>query len=168
MYIYLQVRALKEELAKALTASSAATAAAAAATAATAKAATTTGSATSSSSPPPAASLGANVGVTETTVVNALAVTGNAPAQEEPSIHRSASIEAWVEEGGGSGGSGGGGCGGGDDDLSPAQHKAKEAENVEKAKELESAERELENLREREQDARGEAERIAEELQRAR
>lgn len=43
--------------------------------------------------------------------------------------------------------------------MSPAQRKAQE---------LEGAERELENVREREKDAKGEAERLAEELKRAR
>lgn len=63
-------------------------------------------------------------------------------------IDRSASVEAWVNE-----------AGDGGDGLSPAERKARE---------LEIAEKELQNLREREQDAKGEAERMADELQRAR
>lgn len=58
---------------------------------------------------------------------------------------RSESIEAWVNDGG--------------NGVSPAQRKAQELEN---------AERELDNLREREQDAKSEAGRLADELERAR
>lgn len=93
---------------------------------------------------------------TDTTVFGANAVGAAAAAvaaaaatsDTKEGIDRSASVEAWVSE-----------AGDGGDGLSPAERKARE---------LESAEKELQNLREREQDAKGEAERMADELQRAR
>lgn len=133
-----QVRGLQEELSKATASSAAATAAASASAFATAAAERSE----AAPSPPPG---GLDI-KTETTVLGEVATAAPAIAPTKELGNRSGSVEAWVEEGSGSG-------------QSPAQRKALELEGVE---------RELENVREREQDSKGEAERLAEELNRAR
>eukprot|EP00903_Cladosiphon_okamuranus_P011418 g10760.t1 len=80
---------------------------------------------------------------TETTVLGELASAASVNATKELG-NRTGSVEAWVDESGSG--------------LLPAERKAHE---------LAGAERELENVREREKDARGEAERLADELKRA-
>lgn len=82
---------------------------------------------------------------TETTVLGGLASAASPASATKELGNRSGSVEAWVDESGSG--------------LSPAQQKAQE---------LAGAERELENVREREKDAKGEAERLADELERAR
>lgn len=144
-HIY-QVRALQEELSKATSMSAAAVAGAAAGAAGSGSA--TAARSDPSPSPPPAA-LDIK---TETTILGELATAAPAPALANTVNelgNRSGSVEAWMDNSGGGGGGG----------PSPAEQRAKE---------LEGAERVLENLREREQDAKGEAERLADELKRAR
>lgn len=134
-----QVRGLQEELSKATAMSAAAAAAASASTTATA----TAEQSEASPSPSPGA---LDVAKTETTVFGELPTVALAVATAKDLGPRSGSVEAWVDDDSGSG-------------LSPAQRKALELEGVE---------RELENVREREQDSKGEAERLADELKRAR
>ncbi|CAM9378673.1 unnamed protein product [Ectocarpus sp. 12 AP-2014] len=137
-----EVRALKEELSKATALSGAGAAVASAADSAR-------------SAAPPSPTAAALDTKTEITVFGASTVGAAAAAvsaadtisDTKQGIDRSGSVEAWVSEGGHGG-----------DGLSPAERKARELENAEK---------ELQNLREREQDAKGEAERMADELQRA-
>lgn len=138
-----QVRSLKEELSKATALSAAGAAVASAADSAR-------------SAAPPSPMPDALDTKTKITVFGASAVGAAAAAvaaadtisDTKQGIDRSGSVEAWVSA-----------SGDGGDDFSPAERKARELENAEK---------ELQNLREREQDAKGEAERMADELQRAR
>ncbi|CAB1115305.1 unnamed protein product [Ectocarpus sp. CCAP 1310/34] len=138
----LVVRSLKEELSKA--------------TALSAAGATVASAADSARSAAPPSPMPDALETTKITVFGASAVGAAAAAvaatdtisDPKQVIDRSGSVKAWVGE-----------VGDGGDGRSSAEWKARELENAEK---------ELQNLREREQDAKGEAERMADELQRAR